>query len=77
MLKTILEQRYRIINQLGYGYCSETYLAQDIHRMNQHCIIKRLQPISDKPKTLQQIEQAFDADAMTLKVLSKKHNQIP
>ena len=41
MLKTILDQRYRIISQLGCGYYSETYLAQDIRRMNRHCIIKR------------------------------------
>lgn len=77
MLKTIIDQRYRLISQLGYGYYSETYLAQDIRRMNRHCIIKRLQPISDEPKTLQQIEQMFETDAMTLKMLSKKHNQIP
>lgn len=77
MLKTILKQRYRIISQLGCGYYSETYLAQDIRRMNRHCIIKRLQPISDEPKTLRQIEQVYEADAMTLQMLSKKHNQIP
>lgn len=77
MLKPIVDQRYKIINQLGCGYYSETYLAQDIRRMNRHCIIKRLHPISNEPKTLHQIEQMFEADAMTLKMLSKKHNQIP
>jgi len=77
MLGTILDQRYKIISQLGRGYYGETYLAEDIRRMGRQCVVKRLRPASNDPEMLREAKRLFDSEAKTLEKLGREHDQSP
>ncbi|WP_289501309.1 hypothetical protein [Gloeocapsopsis sp. IPPAS B-1203] len=40
----ILGDRYRIIRKLGQGSFGRTYLAEDINRFNELCVLKEFAP---------------------------------
>lgn len=44
MISTLLDNRYQIIKELGYGGFGTTYLAQDRQNSNSLCAVKRLNP---------------------------------
>lgn len=77
MLGTIIDRRYKIISQLGYGYYGETYLAQDTRRMGRQCVIKRLQAASSNSKEIQDTKGFFESEARILESLGREHDQIP
>lgn len=77
MLGKLLDGRYKIISQLGRSYYGETYLAQDIRRMERQCVVKRLQPTSNDPITLREVERLFEFEAKTLEKLGRENDQIP
>lgn len=77
MLGTLLDKRYRIISQLGRGYYGETYLAEDLRRMKRQCVVKRLRPASNDPKTLREAKLLFDSEAKALESLGRGHEQTP
>ncbi|MEL6494381.1 MAG: bifunctional serine/threonine-protein kinase/ABC transporter substrate-binding protein [Cyanobacteria bacterium J06623_7] len=70
-----IQSRYRILNQLGSGGFSRTYLAEDINRFNERCVLKEFAPQMKKTSTLQKAQEMFEREAGALHRL--EHPQIP
>jgi serine/threonine-protein kinase len=66
-----LEKRYRIIRELGRGGFGRTYLAEDINRYGENCVLKEFSPVVQSPKAA----ELFDREASMLYNL--QHPQIP
>ncbi|MEG4800244.1 serine/threonine-protein kinase [Microcoleus sp. ARI1-B5] len=66
-----LEKRYRIIRELGRGGFGRTYLAEDINRYGEHCVLKEFSPVVQSPKAA----ELFDRESSMLYNL--QHPQIP
>lgn len=66
-----LEKRYRILRELGRGGFGRTYLAEDINRYNEHCVLKEFSPVVHSPKAA----ELFDRESSIL--YSLQHPQIP
>ncbi|MCU0545931.1 MAG: serine/threonine protein kinase [Oscillatoriaceae cyanobacterium Prado104] len=66
-----LEKRYRIVRELGRGGFGRTYLAEDINRYSERCVLKEFSPVVQSTKA----EELFDREASMLYQL--KHPQIP
>ncbi|MBE9198042.1 MULTISPECIES: serine/threonine-protein kinase [unclassified Nodularia (in: cyanobacteria)] len=78
MTKTLLNNRYQVIQVLGAGGFGETFLAEDTHMPSRRrCVIKQLKPIANDPKTYQMIQQRFEREAATLEYLGESSDQIP
>ncbi|MBH8553080.1 protein kinase [Nostocaceae cyanobacterium CENA357] len=78
MTTTLLNNRYQVIQVLGAGGFSETFLAEDTHiPSRRRCVIKQLKPIADDPQTYQMIQQRFEREAATLEYLGDSSDQIP
>jgi CHASE2 domain-containing sensor protein/RIO-like serine/threonine protein kinase len=76
-LSTILNRRYKIVNHLGTGGFSYTYLAEDIHRPGSpQCVVKQLRPASQDTEYLTVLSRLFKTEAEILEILGK-HPQIP
>lgn len=71
----ILGDRYRIIQQLGQGGFGKTYLAEDINRFNEACVLKEFAPQVQTSAVLQKAEELFAREAGVLYQL--QHPQIP
>ncbi|MEG3860477.1 serine/threonine-protein kinase [Microcoleus sp. herbarium12] len=66
-----LEKRYRILRELGRGGFGRTYLAEDINRYGEQCVLKEFSPVVQSPKAA----ELFDREASMLYNL--QHPQIP
>ncbi|MDH6085497.1 serine/threonine-protein kinase [Umezakia ovalisporum] len=78
MTKTLLNNRYQVVEVLGAGGFGETFLAEDTHMPSRRrCVIKQLKPIVNDPKTYQMIQQRFEREAATLEYLGESSDQIP
>ncbi len=73
----LLNGRYQIIQELGRGGFSQTYIAQDISLAEQpKCVIKHLKPLLARDlNSLETARQLFNCEAEVLQTLS--HPQIP
>lgn len=70
-----LGDRYKIVRELGRGGFGQTYLAEDIHRFHEPCVVKEFVPqVADKA-TLDKAKELFEREANVLYQLS--HQQIP
>lgn len=76
MLGRLLDGRYRIIQILGSGGFSQTYIAEDTKLYNSQCVVKQLKPQASDPRTLRLARRLFDAEAQLLHELGH-HDQIP
>ncbi|NES23399.1 MAG: hypothetical protein F6K41_31905 [Symploca sp. SIO3E6] len=76
MAGKLLSQHYQIVEVLGVGGFSRTYLAEDIYRGNRTCVVKHFQPTSSDPSFLQAAQRLFQGEAEVLEKLGH-HNQIP
>lgn len=77
MIGRVLDGRYRVIDALGSGSFSQTYIAEDIRRPGTpKCVVKYLQPDTNTPKQLATANRLFKSEAETLEKLGK-HDQIP
>ncbi|MEJ1934901.1 protein kinase [Nostoc sp. NIES-2111] len=76
MLGRLLDGRYRIIQILGSGGFSKTYIAEDTKLYNTQCVVKQLKPQVNEPTTLQLARRLFDSEAQLLHELGY-HDQIP
>lgn len=71
----ILGDRYRIVRQLGQGGFGRTYLAEDINRFSEMCVLKEFAPQVQSNAVLQKAEELFAREAGVLYKL--QHPQIP
>jgi len=73
----VLDNRYRIIKQLGGGSFGQTYLAEDLKRpFKPTCVVKQLSPYSKDEFTLKTARRFFDLEAQSLEKLGT-HSGIP
>lgn len=79
-LVTLLRNRYRIIKPLGRGGFARTYIAEDIDKLNEQCVVKQL--VRDKfydgggSDAQKKATELFEREAKRLQELGK-HPQIP
>jgi serine/threonine protein kinase len=71
-----LRNRYQPLKLLGQGGFGKTYLAEDLDKLNEKCVIKQLIPPSTNPESLAKIKQLFKDEARRLQELGH-HPQIP
>ena len=71
----ILRSRYRILHQLGTGGFSRTYLAEDLNRFNEFCVLKEFAPQLQGTFALEKAQELFEREAGVLYRL--QHPQIP
>ena len=71
----ILGDRYVIIRQIGQGGFGRTYLAADINRFQENCVLKEFSPQIQTPDLLQKAAELFQREASVLYKL--QHSQIP
>ena len=67
--------RYRIVRELGHGGFGRTYLAEDLNRFNESCVLKEFAPQVQGTYALQKAEELFEREAGVLYKL--QHAQIP
>ena len=72
---TILGERYRIVKQLSNSNFGATYLAEDLHRFDEKCILKEFAPQICENQLLLQAQELFAREAGVLYKLY--HPQIP
>lgn len=70
-----LAGRYRIVRELGHGGFGRTYLAQDLNRFGEACVLKEFAPQAQGTFALQKASELFEREAGVLYKL--KHPQIP
>ncbi|MEG4852326.1 bifunctional serine/threonine-protein kinase/formylglycine-generating enzyme family protein [Microcoleus sp. B5-D4] len=75
-LVPILRSRYRPIGFLGKGGFGRTYLAEDIDRLNQPCVVKQLAPNFQGTWESSKARELFQQEARQLQQLGQ-HPQIP
>ncbi|TVP69826.1 MAG: serine/threonine protein kinase [Leptolyngbya sp. LCM1.Bin17] len=67
--------RYRILRQLGQGSFGDTYLAEDVHRFQELCVLKEFNPQVEGKPALDKAQMLFEREAGILYQLN--HPQIP
>ncbi|MCX7593299.1 MAG: CHASE2 domain-containing serine/threonine-protein kinase [Fischerella sp.] len=73
----LLNGRYKIIESLGRGGFSHTYLAQDTQRPSHPlCVVKQLRPAHQEEAFLSVARRLFQTEAEILEILGK-HEHIP
>ncbi len=78
MTLTLLNNRYRILQTLGGGGFSNTFLAEDTHMPSaRRCVIKQLKPVTNNPQTYKLVQERFQREAAVLEDLGDGNNQIP
>ncbi|MEJ6482741.1 serine/threonine-protein kinase [Nostoc punctiforme UO1] len=79
-LRSLLRNRYRIIAPLGRGGFARTYVAEDIDKLNERCVVKQLVLSqfygSQGTHAHQKATQLFEREAKRLQELGE-HLQIP
>ncbi|MEH2294805.1 serine/threonine-protein kinase [Nostoc sp.] len=71
----VVDNRYQIIRHLGQGGFGRTYLAEDINKSHQICVLKEFAPQVQEQQDLQKAKELFEREANVLKTL--QHPQIP
>jgi serine/threonine protein kinase len=71
-----LRNRYRPIKTLGGGGFGKTYLAEDVDKLNEHCVIKQFAPQVQGTASLNKATELFEQEAKRLQQLGR-HPQIP
>jgi WD40 repeat protein len=72
----VLRNRYRPIKSLGGGGFGKTYLAEDIDKLNERCVIKQFAPQVQGTASLNKATELFEQEARRLQQLGQ-HPQIP
>jgi serine/threonine protein kinase len=72
----ILRNRYRPAKSLGGGGFAKTYLAEDVDKLREKCVIKQFAPQVQGTAGLQKATELFEQEARRLQQLGE-HPQIP
>jgi serine/threonine-protein kinase len=72
---TLINNRYQIQEILGQGGFGRTYLAFDIERFNEECVLKEFVPTNAKRYATQKARELFEREARILYKIN--HPQIP
>ncbi|KAB8335892.1 protein kinase, partial [Scytonema tolypothrichoides VB-61278] len=72
----VLRNRYRPIKSLGSGGFGKTYLAEDIDKLKEKCVIKQFAPQVQGTGAFQKAKELFEQEAIRLQQLGD-HPQIP
>lgn len=75
LLDTIIDGRYQIHRVLGRGGFGRTYLASDMQRFGDLCVLKEFVPASRADYTVNKSRQLFEQEARVLYEI--QHPQIP
>jgi len=70
-----LQNRYRIVRELGQGGFGRTYLTEDTYQANEYCVLKEFAPQVQGTNELQKAKELFEREAGVLYQL--QHPQIP
>lgn len=74
----MLENRYKVIRELGSGGFGKTFLAEDTHLPSgRRCVVKQLKPQTNDPQIYQIVKDRFQREAVILEDLGQRSNQIP
>jgi serine/threonine protein kinase, bacterial len=71
----LLGGRYRVVRELGRGGFGRTYLAEDVNRFQELCVLKEFVPQVEGEAALEKAQQLFAREANILYQLD--HPQIP
>jgi serine/threonine-protein kinase len=71
----VLEKRYRLMRQLAAGGFGRTYLAENLHRFNERCVLKEFAPQVHGDRELEKAKELFEREAGALYNLT--HPQLP
>lgn len=74
-LPTTLQNRYRVLSVIGQGGFGRTYLAEQLTRFNEPCVLKEFTPAQTDRAYLEKARSLFQREAETLYQL--RHPQIP
>ena len=78
MIGQLLTGRYLILEKLGAGGFSETYLARDKYLPHHPlCVVKSLQLSAGSTISPEAAQQLFETEAKLLEILGQQHTQIP
>jgi serine/threonine-protein kinase len=78
MTLTLLNNRYRVLQTLGGGGFSNTFLAEDTYLpSSKRCVIKQLKPVTNDAQTYKLVQERFQREAAVLEDLGEGSNQIP
>ncbi|AFY30576.1 protein kinase [Calothrix sp. PCC 7507] len=72
----VLRNRYRPIQLLGSGGFGKTYLAEDLDKLNEYCVIKQFAPRVQGTAAINKATELFEQEARRLQQLGE-HPQIP
>lgn len=72
----VVLRRYRPMKRLGGGGFSKTYLAEDVEKFNERCVIKQFAPQIQGTGPLNKATELFEQEAKRLQQLGE-HAQIP
>ncbi|MFN6528315.1 serine/threonine-protein kinase [Nostoc sp. ChiSLP03a] len=72
----VLRNRYRPIQLLGSGGFAKTYLAKDLDKLNEYCVIKQFAPRVQGTAAINKATELFEQEARRLQQLGE-HPQIP
>ncbi|WP_313954495.1 serine/threonine-protein kinase [Aulosira sp. FACHB-615] len=72
----MLRNRYRPIQLLGKGGFGKTYLAEDLDKLNERCVIKQFAPRVQGTAAINKATELFEQEARRLQQLGE-HPQIP
>ncbi|MCF2151209.1 serine/threonine protein kinase [Desmonostoc muscorum LEGE 12446] len=70
-----LGDRYVIVRQIGQGGFGRTYLAEDVNRFRELCVLKEFSPQVQTAYVVEKAEELFEREASVLYKL--QHPQIP
>lgn len=72
---SILRDRYIVKHILGQGGMGRTYMAEDMERFNELCVLKEFIPFSSSPESIKKAKELFQREASIL--YQVKHPQVP